>query len=124
MKARFRVTSALPARLRQHARDTAVQARRQLADDLHQTATTRLIDSTPVRSGRLRQSWADAASGGGPDATADRDDTAGTSTRTARSHVPYARYVEYGTARRQPQRLVAAALRHARRLARSLFRFG
>lgn len=124
MKARFRVRSALPARLRQHARETAAAARRDLADDLTAEATTRLIDSTPVRSGRLRQSWADAAAGGGPDATADRTEAAGVSTRTARSHVPYARYVEYGTARQRPQRLVAAALRHARRLAERLLRFG
>lgn len=122
MRPRIAISPGLATRLRRHARQTAVQSRRRLSDDLRQHALAELTRSTPVRTGRLRRSWSDAAGGGGDDALVDETDAVGVSERTATSTVPYVGYVEYGTSRQRPQRLAAAALRVARSVAAALFR--
>ena len=121
MPLRVRLDLSLAARLRRHAAG-ARAARRRLADDARDDAADRIVRTTPVRTGRLRQSWIEAAAGGGPDADATAGESEHRSGRTATSLVPYARYVEYGTAGRRPRRIVAAALRKTAGVVGRLFR--
>ena len=122
MPLRIRITSPTAASLRRHASQTVPQARAELADELRSRTLDDVVSRTPVRSGRLRQSWTDAAGKGGLDAATTETDSPGRSVRSATSTVPYAKYVEYGTRRQSAQRIVSRAVKRVRTLAASLFR--
>lgn len=122
MRIRVSTDDRLVRRLREHASRTVPSARADLADALRDRTLSEIVRTAPVRSGRLRRGWQSAAGGGGPDGTSSEIDGPGRSRRRATNHVGYGRYVEYGTSRQPPQRIVGHALRRVARTAHTLFR--
>ena len=115
MTPNFQTDPTLGHRLRSLATQAAI-SRAELAERLRNETSGELLRTTPVRSGRLRDGWAD------PNASTTESDAAGRSARTLTNHTPYAGYVEYGTSRQAPQRVVSAALRRVAKLATRLSR--
>ena len=122
MKHRITTDDRLRRRLQVLAQHAVPAARSELATDLREQVLERVIAETPVRTGRLRDGWRAAASGGGPDGDAGGTDSSGRSVRDATNHTPHGRYVEYGTSRQRPQRVVGVALRRVAKRAAALFR--
>ena len=122
MKHRITIDDTLRKRLLTLRDDAVPNARKRLADRIRTETLGELVRTSPVRTGRLRGSWQQAEAGGGPDGSTSDVDASDHSQRDATSHVDYARYVEYGTSRQAPQRLVGRAIGRVARLAKSLFR--
>lgn len=113
---RARITSSPAARLRAHATSTAPAARVALASALFDRTKADVVATTPVDTGRLRRGWSDALTQAADEGSASR--------RSAANPVPYAPYIEYGTRRTAPRRVVRNALARAAAAAAGLFRLG
>ena len=115
MTPHFHTDQQLVERLRSLATEVAT-GRAELAERLRTETSGELLRATPVRTGRLRDGWAE------PNASTTESDAAARSIRTLANQTPYAGYVEYGTSRQAPQRIVSAALRRVARLAKQFVR--
>ena len=115
MNVRFGIDQQLVQRLRLRAVDAAA-ARAELAERLRSETTAELLRTTPVQTGQLRDGWSQ------PQADHTESDAAGRSVRTQTNRTAYVGFVEYGTSRQPPARVVGAALRRAAQLASHLFR--
>lgn len=104
---------------RRLATGTVPTARTRLVGKLRATALQQIIATTPVRTGRARRGWADAASDG--DGSFLESGETGVSVRTATNHVPYVRFLEYGTYRMAPREIVRRALERIKQRAAGMF---
>lgn len=104
---------------RRLALDTVPTARTRLAGELRAAALQQIIATTPVRTGRARRGWADAA-GDGDGSFLESGET-GVSVRRATNHVPYVRFLEYGTYRMAPREIVRRALERIKQRATGMF---
>jgi hypothetical protein len=131
---RIEVSNPVSARLRELRQGILPQARRQMINSLAREALLRTSELTPIRTGRTRDSWLQAAQQLDPSSLSDssfNSSREGTATQqqelhsssvVAGSSVPYVPFLEYGTRHLRPFAMVRRALQAIRPLLRQYFR--
>lgn len=131
---RIDVLNPVSARLRELRQDKLPQARRQMINSLAREALQRTSELTPIRTGRTRNSWLQAAqqldpsslgassSNTSSEGNATQHEELHSSTVVARSSVPYVPFLEYGTRHLRPVAMVRRALQALPPLLRQHFR--
>ncbi|MEX0715330.1 MAG: HK97 gp10 family phage protein [Planctomycetaceae bacterium] len=101
-------------------RDAIAERRERIVVDVARRALARIIDETPVETGRLRAAWigalaelGGAGSTGSPEGTARIRETASVLEIEIENAVPYAAAVEYGTRGRAGEHIIVRALQGA-----------